>query len=111
MSAGFDRSTKPHLRFDVGRSGLAWAETGARRVVLARNPKNPMVQATANVFARTLDAFRAGTEPPTSGRRAREVLDVIAACYHSASAGERACLDDPVAQERRLWRMGVTPAS
>lgn len=92
VSAGLHRSTRPHLRFDVGRSGLAWIEAGPRRVTLARNPKDPMVLATADVFARTMEAFRRGTEPPTSGRRAREVLDVIAACYHSASVGHRVAL-------------------
>lgn len=88
LSAGWHRGT-PHARFEFGQSGLAWQETGAHRTVLARNPKAPMVEASRVVFTRTLDAFRNGTEPPTSGERARDILAVIAACYRSAATGQR----------------------
>ena len=89
LSAGMYRSAKPHVRFDYGLSGLAWKEAGARRTVLARNPKAPMVIAFRQVIERTLAAFQAGTEPPTSGQRARDLLAVVAACYQSAATGQR----------------------
>ena len=89
VSAGLHRGTTPHLRFDFGLSGLAWKEIGAHRTVLARNPKAPMVEASRLVITKTLEAFRLGTEPPTSGERARNILAVVAACYQSAAAGQR----------------------
>ena len=89
LSAGLHRGSKPHLRFEFGLSGLAWKERGPRRTVLARNPKAPMVEASRLVITKTLEAFRLGTEPPTSGLRARNILAVVAACYQSAAAGQR----------------------
>ncbi len=89
LSAGLHRSTTPHLRFDYGISGLAWRESGRRREYLTRNPRNPLVYATRDVFAKTLRAFRDGADVPTSAEDARGVLEVIAACYHSAATGAR----------------------
>jgi len=95
LSAGLFRGTRPHARFEFGRSGIAWKEMGNRRTPLARNPDAPMVAATRLVFAETIDAFKTGAEPPTSAERARGVLEVIAACYHSAETGRRIRLDTP----------------
>jgi predicted dehydrogenase len=89
LSAGLYRSTTPHLRFERGISGLAWAERGARRTVLARNPRQPMVAATRHLIAGTLAAFSGGGSPPTSGADARDVLAIVAACYESAASGRR----------------------
>ena len=77
VSAGFFRGTRPHVRVEFGRSGIAWKETGSRRTFLARNPKEPTVAATRLVFARTFEAFRTGTEVPTSGQLGRDILRVI----------------------------------
>jgi len=109
-SAGLYRSTRPHMRFEYGRSGLAWRDVNGRRTILARNPKDPTVAATRLVFEAAIEAFRTGGEPSTSGRRARAVLEVIAACYHSASTGCRLRLDDPVMQTLTAWRMGAARA-
>ncbi len=93
FSVGMYRGTTPHLRFEYGRSGLAWIETGAHRTVLARNPSQPMVAATQVVIERTLEAFRTGGIPSTTAEAAREIIMVIAACYESAATGRRIPLD------------------
>ena len=95
LSAGLFRGTRPHARFEFGRSGIAWTEVRHRRRLLARNPDAPMVAATRLVFEETFAAFTTGTEPPTSGLRAREVLEVILACYDSAETGRRIRLNEP----------------
>jgi predicted dehydrogenase len=45
--------------------------------------------ATRYVLEKTLAAFRDGGDPPADGRCGRDVLEVIAACYHSAATGRR----------------------
>jgi predicted dehydrogenase len=93
LSAGLFRSTRPHLRFEMGPSGLAWREMGTARRVLARNGRDPGMMATRQVLAQSLAAFAAGTKPPIDGVAAREVLEVIAACYEAAATGRRVRLD------------------
>jgi predicted dehydrogenase len=93
LSAGLYRSSRPHVRFEHGLSGLAWAERGARRTVLARNPKAPMVDAARRLLGLTIDAFRHGTAPPTSGANARDLGVVVAAAYESAATGRRIPLE------------------
>ncbi len=107
VSAGLYRGARPHLRFEFGRSGIAWKEVGSRRSFMARNPKEPTVSATRSVFQKTFDAFRTGTDVPTSGQLGREILKVIVACYHSASSGQRLRLDDPVMQGLSTTRLGA----
>jgi len=79
LSAGLLRSTRPHVRLEYGLSGIAWQERGATRRLLARNPKNPEMEATRFVFRQTLEAFRTGAPPPAGGQGGRDVLEVIAA--------------------------------
>jgi len=93
LSAGLYRSTRPHVRLELGQAGLAWREVGTRRVPLARNPADPGMRATRLVFERTLEAFRSGGRPPASAEDGRDVLQVIAACYRSAATGQRVRLD------------------
>ena len=111
ISAGMHRSTRPHVRFDFGQSGMAWSERGNQRTFLARNPKEPGMMATREVFARTFEAFRAGTEPLASAQWARDVLEVIVACYHSAATGERVVLDSAAMQDLQSVRLGAPPHS
>lgn len=49
--------------------------------------------ATRRVFERSLDAFARGTLPPATAEQGRDVLEVIAAAYHSAAVGRRVALD------------------
>lgn len=107
LSTGLFRDTKPHARFEYGISGLAWKEVRNRRTFLARNPREPAVVATRFVFEKTLEAFRTGSQPPASGEDGRDVLEVIAACYHSAATGRRLRLDDPDVQSLAALRMGA----
>lgn len=93
LSAGVYRGTKPHLRFEFGASGLAWSERGGRRKILARNPGQPMVVATREVLRRSLEAFRTGDSPPTSGSDARDLMAIVEACYESAATGKRVAFD------------------
>lgn len=89
VSTGLYRSTKPHLRFEYGASGLAWEEKGSRRRILARNPSDPRVAATRLVLERTLDAFETGGRPPATPEDGLAALRVIDACYESAASGLR----------------------
>jgi predicted dehydrogenase len=109
VSAGLHRATKPHIRFDYGVSGMAWREVGNKRTLLARNPKDPGMIATRFVFQKSLAAFRDGGKPPASGEDGRDVLEVIAACYHSASAGCRVKLDGTDSARLGSMRMGAVP--
>jgi predicted dehydrogenase len=109
VSTGLFRATRPHARFEYGISGIAWQEVGGRRTFLARNPKDPAVVATRSVFERTIEAFRAGGQPPASGQDGRDVLEVIAACYHSAATGRRLKLDNPELKDLASLKMGAPP--
>lgn len=109
VSAGLHRSTKPHVRFDYGVSGMAWRETGNQRTLLARNPKDPGMIATRYIFEKSLAAFRDGGAPPASAEDGRDVLEVIAACYHSAAAGCRVSLDGVESLGLGTMRMGAVP--
>ena len=109
LTTGLFRDTKPHARFEYGVSGLAWKEVRNRRTFLARNPKDPAVVATRHVFEKTFEAFRTGGQPPASGEIGRDVLEVIAACYHSAATGRRMRLDDAEVRGLTSLRMGAPP--
>lgn len=94
LSAGLYRTTRPHVRFEYGVTGLAWREVENRRVSLAKNPKDPGVFAAHQVLAQTLRAFEAHSEPPVSAASARDGLEVLAALYHSAKTGRRIRISD-----------------
>jgi predicted dehydrogenase len=89
MIAGLHRSSRPTVRFEYGRSGVAWRETTTGRTLVARNPGSPNAAATRVVLDRTFSAFRDGSEPPTSGAQARRLLEVVDLCYESAATGRR----------------------
>jgi predicted dehydrogenase len=86
---GMKRAERPGIRLDLGLGGLAWAEQGTRRKVLARSPKEQDARATSVLFRQIVAAFRADMEPPSSGREARDTIAVIDAAYESAARGER----------------------
>jgi predicted dehydrogenase len=109
LSAGLFRATKPHLRVEYGVSGIAWRERGNSRTTLARNPKDPGMVATRRVFERTFEAFRTGGRPPTTGQDGRDVMEVIAACYHAAANGRRVSLTGSDAAPLASLRMGSVP--
>jgi predicted dehydrogenase len=89
LQAGMKRAGRPGIRFLYGLGGVAWLERGTRRTALARNPRDPGVVATSALFKKIAAALEANEEPPSSGREARNVLEVIEAAYRSASTGER----------------------
>lgn len=107
LSAGLFRGTKPHVRIEYGVSGMAWRERGNSRTVIARNPKEPGMVATRLVLERTFEAFRTGGTPPASGQDGRDVLEVIAACYHAAATGRRVMLDSDEVAALATLRMGA----
>jgi len=109
LSLGLHRSNRPHVRWDFGVAGLAWWEVGTRRRFLARNPRDPGMVATRAILDRTLAAFRSGGEPPVSARLARDVIMVLAACYHAADTGTRVTLDAATEQHLTPYRMGAAP--
>jgi predicted dehydrogenase len=89
---GLKRAESPGARFDLGLAGLAWAERGAKRSRLARNPRDAGVAGTTSLLQGLVDAIETGGEPPSSAREARDVLAVIEAAYESARTGERVVL-------------------
>jgi predicted dehydrogenase len=111
VTAGLYRSTRPKVRLEFGVSGMAWKEVGSNRTFLARNPKDPVMVATRYVLERTLAAFRDGTEPPADGKCGRDVLEVIAASYHSATTGHRVELDSPEVKALANLSMGAAGES
>jgi D-apiose dehydrogenase len=86
---GMKRAQRTGVRVDYGAGGLAWAERGNTRKVLARNSRDAAVVGTARLLEQMLDAIRENHEPPSSAREARDVMRVIDAAYRSASTGER----------------------
>jgi predicted dehydrogenase len=111
VSAGLYRATKPHMRFEYGVSGIAWSEVGNARAFLARNPKDPGMIATRFVIEKSLAAIQNGTKPPASAEDGRDVLEVIAACYHSAATGRRVSMADAESLGLAGMRMGSVPAT
>ncbi len=111
VTAGLHRSMRPHVRFEYGVSGMAWRERGNARELLARNPKDPNMVATRYLLEQSFAAFRDGTEPLASAQCGRDVLEVIAACYHSAATGQRLVLDAPAARELGPVHTGALPAA
>jgi predicted dehydrogenase len=107
LSLGFLRAKTPHFRVQCGLSGIAWREDGTRRTLLARNPRNPNVIATRRVLEDAFGAFV--RETPTGGpvARARDVLQVVAACYRSAATGERVRLDSTQLPRLSDYQMGT----
>jgi predicted dehydrogenase len=86
---GVKRAEPTGVKIDYGLGGLAWAEMGSRRRVLARGPKEMNVLATGDLLVGAVEAFRSGTEPPSSAREARDVIAVIEAAYESHAAEAR----------------------
>lgn len=109
LSAGLFRSPRPRVRWEFGISGLAWREVGGRRRILARNPRDPGMLATRSVLAQTLSAFREGSPAPAEAELGRDVLRVIAACYHGAATGTRVDLASAAETTIRALRMGEAP--
>ena len=93
VSAGLYRSTKPHLRVELGASGLAWREAGHSRTTIAKNPRDPAMIASRLLIEKTLAAFAAGSRPPVTAEDGRTALLVIAACYAAAQSGQRVPVD------------------
>jgi predicted dehydrogenase len=111
LTAGLFRSTRPHVRLEMGVSGIAWRERGPKRTLLARNPKDPGMVATRYVLEKTLEAFHTGGTPPADAACGRDVLEVIAACYHSAATGRRLSLDSDDVRGLAALAMGAAPVS
>lgn len=107
LSAGLHRSTRPHVRLELGASGIAWIERGHARRIVERNPKNPPMIATRLLLTRTLDAFRSGGAPPASGTAARDGIEVLAACYRSAETGRRVVPDGVDGAELAAMSLGA----
>lgn len=89
VQLGLKRAERPGAKLDFGLGGLAWAELGTRRKVLARSPKEQDAWATGVLFRQIVAALRAGAEPPSSGREARDTVAIIEAAYESAEIGRR----------------------
>jgi predicted dehydrogenase len=86
---GIKRAERSGVRLEYGLGGLAWAEVGTRRTLLARAPRDVGVRATASLLSGFATALATGGEPPSSAREAREGLAVIEAAYRSAATGAR----------------------
>ena len=89
LQLGIKRAERPGAKLVFGLGGVAWIERGTSRKTIARSPRNPGVVATGALFRKIAAAFEEGREPPSSGREARDGLEVIDAAYRSAETGER----------------------
>jgi predicted dehydrogenase len=98
LQLGIKRAEKPGVKLDFGLGGLAWAERGLSRTVLARNSRDAAVVGTTRLLQGLCDAIGNGSEPPSSAREARAAIAVIAAAYESGRTGERVEIADAVAQ-------------
>lgn len=94
LQIGVKRGERPGIRLDLGLEGLAWAERGLRRRVLARNPRRSATRATSALHRDVYAHWRRGEQPPTSAVTARETLRVVRAAYASAETGERQLLGE-----------------
>jgi predicted dehydrogenase len=101
VQIGKKRAQATGVRVEYGLGGVAWAEQGLRRHTLARASRNAGVEATASLLHRIVEALEAGTEPPSSGREARNAIVVIEAAYESAATGRRIELESRYAAAAR----------
>ena len=92
LQIGMKRAARAGIKLIYGLGGVAWEERGTSRRSLARNPRDPGIAATKELFRQAAEAFAAGREPPSSAREAREGLRVIEAAYRSAETGQRIVL-------------------
>ena len=81
------RTRRPEARLEIAAGGMAWLENGDRRRVLARNASNPFAAATALVLGDAMTRIARNEEPPTSARRALEIVCLVDAVYESAACG------------------------
>jgi predicted dehydrogenase len=95
LQVGMKRAERPGAKLMFGLGGVAWIERGTSRKTIARSPRNPGVVATGALFRKIAAAFEEGREPPSSGREARDGLEIIDAAYRSAESGERIELARP----------------
>lgn len=107
LSTGLFRAPRPHLRLEFGISGMAWREEGPHRTFLARNPADPGMVATRDLLTRTLAAFAADQPPPVDATAARDLLEVIVACYHAAATGTRIEIDSPAVRSLASLQLGA----
>ena len=63
--------------------------------------------ATRTVLEQTLKAFREGSAPPADAQCGRDVLEVIAASYHSAAVGRRVEIDSAEVRDLAGVAMGA----
>jgi predicted dehydrogenase len=110
VSLGLLRSTRPHVRVEFGPSGLAWRETGPRRRILARNPRDAGMVATRRLLTKTLAAFANGTVAPAEGTVGLDGLEVLAGCYRSADTGARITLDEATVRTLADFAIGREPS-
>lgn len=89
IQLGKKRAEKAGIRLDLTSEGLAWEERGLKRKQLARDRRDSVMLATADLLKGSVAALEAGRTPPSTGREARDVLAVIDAAYRSASTGRR----------------------
>jgi len=109
LLAGLFRSTRPSIRVEYGLSGMSWRETGNSRRFLARNSPQPGMLATREALRLSFAAFMSGGRPPTTAADARNVHEVIAACYHTAAEGRRLVLGSSELKPLESWDLGATP--
>jgi UDP-N-acetyl-2-amino-2-deoxyglucuronate dehydrogenase len=102
LQLGKKRAESAGIRLDFASEGLAWEERGLKRKQLARNKRDSVMLATADLIGASVRAIEDGTVPPVSGREARDVLAVIDAAYRSASSGTRVELSGGQPSDVRL---------
>lgn len=89
-SAGINaKSRRPFLHLDLALGGRARLYRGEGFRTLATAPLNLFADATARLLRDALSAIAAGNPPPNALPGAARILELVLACYDSASDGER----------------------
>lgn len=79
---------RPAVRWSLVKGGEAWAESGGRSRIIAREPREPVASATALNLNGLLEAISRGDRSNDRAWFARDLLRIVFAAYESASTGE-----------------------
>jgi len=75
---------RPYARFRFAFGGVATLKNGRTERILAKNPLDPIREATKYLFSEIVNALINGEKPPSSAEDNRHTLSLVIASYDSA---------------------------